>query len=281
MRSSRLLRQLCSATGRAGRRYGLPGQRVFSLAAGVLRRFTPPGELDYVDADGYRRRADLRDHMESRVFVGRHRLPSSVMSAVRPGDWAIDVGANVGSVTGQLCHAVEERGLVWAFEPIPRNLARLEHLAEANGLAQLEIFGCALSSTRGTAVIRLAEDGFSGHASFTASWIRGGELQVTTECLDDLTGQIQTARPLRLIKIDVEGFERQVLEGAVNTIRRFRPLIYCEFNDLVLRDAGSSSEALLATFASVGYSVAPAWRGTSARLVGRNVDLLMAPAGEE
>lgn len=265
------------ATGMVGRRYHYPGHRAFSLAARVLRRFPPPDEVAYVDADGYRRVVDLRDHMESLVFVGRHRLPPSVMAQVRPGDWAVDVGANVGSVSGQLCRAVGSGGLVWAFEPVPRNVDRLRRLADVNGLDQLRIFDCALASTTGTSSIGLPGEGGSGHASFTASWIRDGRLEVRTRRLDDLTENVAVRRPLRLVKIDVEGYERQVLEGARETIRRHRPLVHCEFNDIILRDAGSSSAELLGDFRDLGYVVAPSCRRAAARLAGRNVDLLLAP----
>lgn len=265
------------AVGAVGRRYSYPGQRAFSPAARVLRRFPPPGELTYRDADGYERTADLRDHMESLVFVGRHRLPKAVVAGLRPDDWVVDIGANVGSVAGQMCRLVGDAGLVWAFEPIPRNVDRLRRLAETNRLRQLEVFPCALSSTAGSATIRLAGDQSSGHASFTASWIREGSLDVATERLDHLTEGFYPGRSLRLVKLDVEGFERQVLEGAEATIRRFRPLIYCEFNDVILRDAGSSSAELFSAFTELGYSVAPAWRRTGARLAGRNIDLLLEP----
>jgi FkbM family methyltransferase len=275
-----LRRWAADAAGAVGRHYSYPGQRAFSVAARVVRRFPPPEEVTYRDADGYLRRADLRDHMESLAFVGRHRLPADVAGLLRPGDWAIDVGANVGSVAGQLCKGVGPEGRVWAFEPIPRNVARLEAFRDANRLTQLEVFDCALSATRGTAAIGLPAEGFSGHASFTASWIDKGRLDVRTERLDDLTADLADldgTRPLRLVKLDVEGFEREVLAGAEATIRRFRPSIYCEFNDIVLQDAGSSSAALLGTFAELGYRVAPAWRAKSARLAGRNLDLLMIP----
>ena len=269
---------VATATGLLGRRYHYPGQRAFSLAARALRRFPPPREVEYDDADGYRRIADLGDHMESLVFVGRHRLPAAVMANVRPGDWAVDVGANVGSVSGQLCRAVGRDGLVWAFEPIPRNVARLRRLAEVNDLAQLRVFDCALGPSTGTASIGLPGPGGSGHASFTASWIRDGRLDVPTRRLDELTTDVDHRRPLRLVKLDVEGFEREVLEGAEDTLRRHRPLVYCEFNDIILTDAGRSSRELLDAFGDLGYVVAPAWRRTAARLTGRNVDLLMVPA---
>ncbi len=275
--SASLRRRTVEAVGVVGRGYRYPGHRAFSLVARLLRRLAPPGELAYEDVDGYRRVADLHDHMESLVFVGRHRLPASVMAGIRPGDWAIDVGANVGSISGQLCRAVGRHGLVWAFEPVPRNVDRLRRLAVVNGLNQLEIFECALSATKGTSSIHLAGEGGSGYASFTASWIRGGRLDVYTDRLDHLTGRVDHHRPLRLLKLDVEGFERQALEGARETIARWRPMIYCEFNDVILRDAGSSSEELVRDFADLGYGVAPAWRRAALNLNGRNVDLLMTP----
>jgi FkbM family methyltransferase len=272
-----LRRRTALALGAVGRRYTYPGQRAFSLVARVLRRFPPEGELTYRDADGYLRRADLHDHMESLAFVGRHRLPKSVTADLRPGDWALDVGANVGSVTGQLCRAVGATGRIWAFEPIPRNVARLTGFREANDLFQLEVFDCALSSTKGRATISLAKEGFSGHASFTASWIDDGEMDVPTDRLDDLTSELDDSAPLRLMKIDVEGFEREVIAGAEATIRRFRPSIFCEFNDIILRDAGSSSHELLSAFGDLGYCVAPTWSRRATNLTGRNVDLLMTP----
>ena len=272
-------RGVALAVGHVGRRYHCPGQRAFSLAARVLRRFPPPGDVEYRDADGYRRDADLGDHMESLLFVGRHRLPRGVMAHVRPGDWAVDVGANVGSVSGQLCRAVGPEGLVWSFEPVPRNLARLRRLAEGNGLGQLRIFDCALASTAGTASLRLPGAAGSGYASFTASWIGDGSLDVSTRRLDDLTTGVDHTRPLRLVKLDVEGYEREVLAGAEETLRRHRPLVFCEFNDIILTDAGTSSGELLRAFAELGYAVAPGWRRAAGRLAGRNVDLLMVPAG--
>lgn len=277
VRSAALRRRAALATGQLARHHLDTGRKAGSVAARALWRFPPPGELAYTDADGYARRADLHDYMEALVFVGRHRLPAQVAAALRPGDWAVDVGANVGSVAGQMCAAVGPAGAVWAFEPIPRNVERLEELARTNGLAQLRVFPSALSSAAGTAEIGLPAPGSSGTASFTASWIREGRLEVRTERLDDLTAGAADTPALRLMKLDVEGFERQVLEGAEATIRRFRPDIYCEFNDIILRDAASSSRQLLGAFADLGYRVAPAWAAASTRLDGRNLDLLMIP----
>ena len=273
-----LRRVLATGIGYAGRHYDYPGQRAFSLVAHLLRRFPPSDDVVYRDADGYQRKARLCDHMESLVFVGRHRLPKTVMRGILPGDWVLDVGAAVGSVAGQLSQAVGKTGLVWAFEPMPRNLVRLTELADANSLSQLQIFDCALSSARGIESIHLPPEGYSGHASFTASWIDSGRLEVSTERLDDLTADMDETRPLRFMKLDVEGIEERVLEGAETTIRRFRPVIHCEFNDLILRDAGSSSEGLLRAFSGLGYEVAPGWERTRTHLAGRNVDLLMVPA---
>jgi len=80
-------------------------------------------------------------------------------------------------------------------------------------------------------------------------------------------------RPLRLIKIDGEGYEFEVLEGCRGLLERFRPWIYCEFNDVVLRDRGRSSVELLELLAGLGYR-SP---GPVPDFSGRTENLLLGP----
>jgi FkbM family methyltransferase len=180
------------------------------------------------------------------------RLPTSVWPQLRPGGWAIDVGANVGLVTAQLCERVGQSGTVWAVEPIPRNAERLRQLRSDNDLVQLSVLEGALGDTSSTASIRLPAGGESGWASFTKSWDTGGELPVKTWRLDDLHDTFPP-QPLDFVKIDVEGYEPQVVQGASSTLTTFWPLVMCELNDILLRDAGSSSAGVVRQFGALGY----------------------------
>jgi hypothetical protein len=110
-----------------------------------------------------------------------------------------------------------------------------------------------------------------------ATWESAGEIDVATARLDDLVAERRPPGGLRLVKIDAEGFEPQVLAGATETLSTLRPLVLCEFNDVLLRQAGTSSDELLQRFAALGY--APVGR-RPATLAGRNVDLLLAHGAE-
>jgi FkbM family methyltransferase len=197
---------------------------------------------------------------------------------VHPGDWAIDIGANIGIVTGQLAARVGSAGHIWAIEPIPRNTACLTDLCERNGLKMIWTFGVALGSGDGTVELRLPPPGGSGWASVTASWIDADKITVPVRSLDSLMAEHGSPGRLALIKIDVEGYEPNVLAGAMETVARFQPLLYVEFNDVILRDAGSSSVELLARFQGAGYRIVDGDDSAAERLHMRVVDLLLEPA---
>lgn len=227
-------------------------------------------QIEYVDATGHRRLADLRDHMERNWFAGlRIGLPPDILAKAEPGSWTIDVGANIGVVSGQL--ASRTNAPVWALEPLPRNVARLVALANDNHLP-IEVIPVAAGAVDGEATLRLWGAGGSGWASITASWVNAATMTVPLRSIDSLVAERGAPGRLSLIKIDVEGFEAQVLAGARETLAAHRPRLYVEFNDEILRDAGSSSQELLERCAAMGYRPA-----SVPELTGRVTDLLLEP----
>jgi FkbM family methyltransferase len=154
-------------------------------------------------------------------------------------------------------------------------------LRSANDLAQLQVFDCALAGRDGVAELRTAGPTGGAYASLTASWIDEGRVDVITRTLDGLVAEhdhAQGGRPLAFVKIDAEGAELQILDGAAETLARHRPVVFCEFNDVVLRDAGHSSTELLHRFRSLGYQPAPGWPAAPGRLEGAVVDILLVCA---
>ena len=235
------------------------------------------GEIEYTDSFGHRRVADINDHTELQGFLGLESLVDDIARLVEPGDWVIDLGANVGLVTSQLCRLVGPSGVVWAVEPLPVNVARLQFMKEANRLDQLKIFEAAASSSSGEAELRLPEGGESGWGSLTASWNRGGKLRVETRAVDDLVQGEPETRRLSMIKIDVEGMEPDVIAGAATTLAERRPMVVCEFNDLLLRDRGTSSAELLQLWQNNGYRPVDPRATGGEWLAGRNRDLVLEP----
>lgn len=130
------------------------------------------------------------------------------------GDVVYDIGANVGFFT---LLAAKLGATVYAFEPLPRNVALLrEHIALNRAAAH--VFDVALSSSSGVARFTAGAHHAAGRLE------RDGELDVRTEVLDRLveSGQIP---PPQAMKIDVEGAEYDVLTGAAEVLTRHRPFI--------------------------------------------------------
>jgi FkbM family methyltransferase len=274
---------LVQAAGGVSRRLHGAGVLPGPASAGVRflsRRLAGRGRYLYRNQAGHVVEADLDDYMERIGFFGAHaaRLIRVVPAWLRPGDWAIDAGANVGLLSSPLAAAVGGHGRVWAVEPLPANVERLRALKDANHLAQLDILPMALASSAGTAKLRLSSrPGGSGSGSFVAPWAREDFVEVETVPLDHLTADRPAVPHLRLVKLDVEGYETHVLAGAAETLRRWQPRVVCEFHDQLLRAAGSSSADLLAAFAGHGYAPAPPFDRPRGSLEGKVVDLLLVP----
>lgn len=274
-------RGLVQAAATASRRIQGRGRAGWVVSA-LTRRLASPvltaGTYTYRDPWGHVVDADVSDYLERAGFLGAHSptVLRNLARVVAAGDWVIDVGANVGLVTSRLCQLVGRSGAVWAVEPLPRNVERLEALRSRNGLDQLTVLPLALSSEPGTARLRIPIRGGGAFGSFVATWETAGEVEVATARLDDLVAERRPPQPLKLVKIDAEGFEPQVVAGATETLSTLRPFVLCEFNDILLHQAGTSSAELLASFAALGYAPTTPLDRRPARLAGRNVDLLLA-----
>lgn len=148
-------------------------------------------------------------------------------SILNPGDTAIDIGANLGVFTLVMSKSVGPTGRVLAFEPQPSIFDLLQQNLALNKAANVEPHMRALSSRVGEAFIEvsdLAVEKNMGNAVLRAQ-ASDSNIPVTTVRLDDW--QISSCR---LIKIDVEGHEADVLNGSIETIERCRPWISTEMD---------------------------------------------------
>jgi FkbM family methyltransferase len=138
-----------------------------------------------------------------------------------PGDLVLDIGANVGNHTLYL--AVLARARVIAFEPNVGLTAALEASVARNGLGDaIDVRTMGLGRAAGAAEFARAMPDNLGAQSLA---LGKGAIEVAT--LDSLGIE----GPVRMIKIDVEGMEVDVLEGAGVLIGRDRPLLYIESHD--------------------------------------------------
>jgi FkbM family methyltransferase len=74
---------------------------------------------------------------------------------IRPGDFALDIGAFVGFYTQHLSHLVGATGEVWAFEPVPETFAVLSYVVRELSLNNVRAFNFALSDSEGDAIMEI------------------------------------------------------------------------------------------------------------------------------
>lgn len=141
---------------------------------------------------------------------------------VEPGDKVVDVGGNRGIYAFKLANMGAE---VEVFEPNPECVRILEPWAAKRGV---HVHAVAISSSEGEAELRIPIDarGVEHDASATLDVLHAQDSRVETVPLRTLDSF--GLRNLVLIKIDVEGHEQSVLEGAAQTIATSRPALLIE-----------------------------------------------------
>lgn len=146
------------------------------------------------------------------LYCGLHEFADMalVLHALRPGDLFVDVGANIGSYTVLAAKVAGAQCL--ALEPVPETFARLQRNLRINDIGScVQAIQCAVGSGAGT--LRFSADQDTTNRVVDQSY-PGRTLDVPVESLDRLLA----GRSPFLWKVDVEGFEREVLTGAVRSI---------------------------------------------------------------
>jgi FkbM family methyltransferase len=216
------------------------------------------GHLPRVQVDHGGRKYWLieNDNLSRNILRGEDWEPhvtACMRRLLRPGDYMIDVGASFGFHTLTAAQTVTRTGRVVAFEPQLPIFRLLSDNCAENGAHNVRLYHLAVADQHGEAnlnPIDYARDGVNLGDAFISNTNSGGE-RVAAIPLDD----VPLEQPVRLIKIDVQGAERFVLEGGARRIMADRPFLIVEFEDHCLMRYGYSSPALFDLIRSMNYSI--------------------------
>lgn len=177
--------------------------------------------------EGVRLELKRLNHLRQ-LRAGRFASPEPEFRAlerwVHPGDWVLDVGANVGHYTARLSNLVGAQGRVVAFEPMPETFAILASVAAACPHGNITLVNAAASDR--TDLVSMSAPAYAS----------GGRNLYQARIGDDDAGRSIATLPIdalalprvSLAKIDVEGHEAAVLRGMAQLLGRDRPVLIVE-----------------------------------------------------
>jgi FkbM family methyltransferase len=192
-----------------------------------------------------------------------------------PGMTVIDVGANLGYYSLLASRLVGPTGRVIALEPNSEDCRLLLSSVRLNGVSNVQLLPVAADAATGWAY-------YSTHVGSNGGLIEDGDLLshpgnvVPTFRLDDLVDG-----PVGFLKMDVEGAEGRVVQGATQIIERDRPIVTTELKDeMLLRVSGTTVAHYLGYFERLGYTPSVLEKATGAEKPYPSVAELLADWGE-
>ncbi|MBP5982967.1 MAG: FkbM family methyltransferase [Fluviicola sp.] len=167
---------------------------------------------------------------------------------LKKGSVFMDIGANIGLMSTIASKIVGEKGRVYAVEANPKTIEVLRHNCAINQCENIEILPIALASEKGSAILYENWNVNRGGASLISQGDEHG-ITVSKERLDDLFSQDS---PVHLVKIDVEGFELEVLKGGVAWFKTQQPVFIIEVSTQRSNQEGATPESIMSFVAELG-----------------------------
>jgi FkbM family methyltransferase len=206
---------------------------------------------------------DLNEGIDFSIYLlgaFERSTAAALCKLLRPGDFALDIGANVGAHTLGMAKAVGDSGRVFAFEPTDFAFSKLQRNLSLN--PQL------VGRTRATQTFLGAGQAQTVPAGVYAKWPlcngerihpkHRGEMATTLRAehstLDEFVSREAISR-MDLIKIDVDGNELPVLKGASNSLQRYKPTLVMEMSPYMHAEQNQSFVELVQLLADLNYSL--------------------------
>jgi FkbM family methyltransferase len=187
-------------------------------------------------------------------------LEAIIQHFVRPGDVALDVGANIGYFTGLMATRVGPSGRVIAFEAIPSIARLLEKAKDVNAWNNTTVIDRAASNQKGRLTFKVNFVNPGGCCAVTdPNYLRHlednfPELLENTE-VTTIDAEVPDLPRCDFVKIDTEGHEAFVFEGMAELLRKHRPRIVFEFTPANVRSGGKDPVLMLQHLMDMGYQL--------------------------
>lgn len=230
------------------------GEKVGRVGSTILERGlprslyrTPSGDLFWLNNTGY---------LDQKIIQEGEFEPMStaaIKRLVKPGFTVLDVGANIGYYTVLTSKLVGDAGRVIAFEPTKHFLEVLNRNIAVNNLKNIEVLPLGLSNKACEMVIDIGPSSATLHSPIGFDEVLSTEkIQLST--LVDFVRESKLAR-IDFIKIDIDGHEPILFDGAWPVLDAMSPTILCEVSHLHYLQAGCTAWDFYAKVKEHGYLI--------------------------
>lgn len=233
-------------------RYALDFIGLRGFAAKIMKGYARLFPTHTVKRRGVWYALNIQELIDYGIFMGgwEKATISYLEKTVKPGCLIIEVGANIGSHTLLMAKYAGQSGRVYAFEPTDYAASKLQaNLALNNDINNVVLRREMVTNSGGDLPNLLIQ----------STWALGGnyvepcKLESPKSISLDRFVSEEGIDHIDLIKIDVDGYDYKVLDGAKNIIDRFRPIIFCELYEKALREQGDSVEKIFSLLNALGY----------------------------
>ena len=170
----------------------------------------------------------------------------------------LDVGANFGHYSLVSSNLLKPDNLILAFEPHPYQIEILKENIKLQPNKNIRPVRCGVSDEEGCLELHSDSDNPGGHSFYKSTVRRQGQVhEVPVVTVDNYLDKLDVAKAPKLIKIDVEGHELYVINGAAKTIEAHRPIVFCEVSASNMCREPESPITILENFSQWNYS--PVW----------------------
>jgi len=202
---------------------------------------------------------ELDSAMHSMYFGSyQPEITSLLKRFLREGDTFIDIGSNVGYISAFALGLVGKAGNVHSFEPVPQYFSRLRKIQEDNLDYSLHVNEVAVGKHEGTAKIAVTNLRNIGWNTMVPDFMSkntiGEEIEISVIRLTDYLST-KDVQNLRLVKIDTEGFEFQVIKGFQEYLRKMEdpPILIIEIAPSAYPKLNSTGSEFAHFMSELGY----------------------------
>jgi FkbM family methyltransferase len=200
---------------------------------------------------------DLQEMIQRSMFLGTYEPTQTAWfnESLRPGDVVLDVGASFGYYTTLASKLVGPNGRVFAFEPSPVASRGIEFAIENSKLTNVQLVKAALGKEPGSVSLFLPTAPGLHSPSILKNDPSYVPVEVPVLVLDEFE-PLKSFTRIKLVKIDVEGYEPDVLAGMEKLARANKiDNVICEFNSGWLKRNATTSKQLLEQFLDLGFRI--------------------------